>query len=120
MKLYEAIRLGSMLHPQGFGVGRRYVGGVVTKTCALGAAMEALGNTEYNNLCKDLMSKKSMPCPIHSYNEFEYNICSIVVHLNDHHRWTRPQIADWLEPIEEGLCKEVVEDKELTPMLVEA
>ena len=53
MLLSEAIRLGSMLHPQGFkslseGTFERVMGQIigfqnVTATCALGAALEAVG-----------------------------------------------------------------------------
>ena len=104
MKLYEAIRLGSMMHKQGFGrswsevdfpTNNPFLRLVVTKTCAMGAAYKAdsLSHVIWSSLVED----NSASCPA----------CSIVfshlpiVHLNDIHSWTREAIADWLEPIEE-------------------
>lgn len=32
-----------------------------------------------------------------------FNPSDIVVHLNNYHRWSREEIADWFETVEEGL-----------------
>lgn len=107
MKLSEAIRLGSMLRPQGFqSIAKE------GRTCAIGAAYEAVGID-----CAALKSKSIperfaiiglhlpqvlatdlIPCPACArlHNGVGYTI----PHLNDHHRWTREQIADWVETLE--------------------
>ena len=36
-------------------------------------------------------------CISHGYQK---DMGGMIAHLNDHHLWTRQQIADWLEPIE--------------------
>ncbi len=92
MKLSEAIRLGATLRPQGFGAFNTDEG-----TCAIGAAFNAIGKDaeieqveEWNDLI---------------LHRFECPVCdrrahSTIVHLNDFHRWTREQIASWVESIE--------------------
>lgn len=104
MKLSEAIRLGAMLRPQGFG--RLHGNG---KTCALGAAMSAAGWSE-EDLDKSpttvqpsffeafpILSKRvTVPEKGHERSLWY----AISLELNDSCRWTRERIADWVETIE--------------------
>lgn len=104
MKLSEAIRLGAMLRPQGFG--RSYDkrnGG----TCAFGAACEACGIDVTDDKATGAAklawygfyaSLMGVPCPVCNASG------SVTIpHLNDHHHWTRERIADWVESIENTL-----------------
>jgi hypothetical protein len=99
MKLSEAIRLGAMLKPQAFG---DYTDGV--GTCAIGAANEAIGSsadintTHWESFLDMSVDQSSCPVCARSARVFEE---SLIVHLNDDHRWTREQIADWVETIEQ-------------------
>jgi hypothetical protein len=92
MTFAEAIRLGSMLRPQGFGSMRSAAG-----TCALGAAEEALGRL----WCDAFGDHRSLyhACPACNYAPDRLQIVT-PAHLNDTHYWTREQIADWVETIE--------------------
>ena len=120
MKLYEAIRLGSMLHPQTFDHLEEFrrvyspnpligVRKIVVATCAMGAAFKALGITNETEVPNEWRSEEevSVSCPTKS-DEVSYcgdpdcSMSDMVMHLNDTHRWTREKIADWLEPIEEA------------------
>src|SRR5688572_14543061 len=107
MRLSEAIRLGAMLKPQGFRALRD--GG---RTCAYGAAYEAAGVPfeEWRKLPKDVAEARLAevfpiiptlfhPCPACGLN-FWIAAGIVITHLNDTHRWTREQIADWVETIE--------------------
>lgn len=109
MRLSEAIRLGAMLKPQGFGDlwtgGVRAVEGRLVDTpvhsCALGAAWDALG-CGWRDPLKDpppaICAFLNQPaiCPS-CFLRRRANLGQIVAHLNDHHRWTRERIADWVE-----------------------
>lgn len=101
MKLSEAIRLGAMMKPQAFG--SFYDNG---GSCALGAACDALGidpNLETQFLFVPDKIGYSV-CPECGMTRFQRNTAEddayLIVHLNDIHRWTREQIADWVETIE--------------------
>lgn len=109
MKLSEAIRLGSMLRPQGFGELCTERNGELA-TCALGAAEEAAAeqfsgasdDTEgegdvYTIFATTLDKKRACPaCKWVGRQAVKHTI----VHLNDDHLWTREQIADWVATIE--------------------
>lgn len=102
MKLSEAIRLGAMLKPHS-SAGPSYDG---TKSCALQAAGDALRlrppydyRTPYCEL-EDLypfLSKRVRHPVLGGVGAVE----SIIFNLNDSLKWTREQIADWVEGIEE-------------------
>ena len=105
MKLSEAIRLGAMIRPQGFhglfGEG---------KSCAMGAALEAVGfpyeDIPSNQLCEGmkLFSGHSHTrwCPVcRESPQTTAPLYRVVEHLNDTHRWSREQIADWVEQVEQ-------------------
>lgn len=109
MKLSEAIRLGAMLKPQGREL---YID--AGKTCAVGAALDAIGVLDwflaqggdptdwFPELSRDINRPPNSRCPISGCDDSDarFNIASTIFHLNDDHRWTREQIADWVETIE--------------------
>jgi len=109
MKLYEAIRLGSTLHPQVFNTLRTSTQGVTTGTCALGSALVAIGiGLSSLWILDDLIPqewkklyKKPCCCPIDTACTVLTTVEAMITHLNDYHGLTREKIADWLEPIEE-------------------
>lgn len=96
MKLSEAILLGSKIRPQGFEDYYDYAAGA---TCALGAAMEAIG-IQPKDMCLEeiwiawpttiVMSnnRQTMPGVQTLMDEIEYR--------NDTLRQTREEIAAWL------------------------
>ena len=100
MKLSEAIRLGAMLRPQYQGA---YFGG--GGSCALGAALEAIGRLAYNEVLQGCSGDLEFPiiavsagCPICTFDV--HRLGCTVTHLNDEHGWTREAIADWVATIE--------------------
>ena len=120
MKLSEAIRLGAMLRPQGFGRVLDRNG----RTCALGAAYEAVGIslTQPGEIPKNWLpmldyAPWSIPCPAcggrqtkaDNYRKFTFGE-TVVTHLNDVHKWTREAIADWVATVEP---EEMVQVKEV-------
>lgn len=89
MKLSEAIRLGAMMSPQGFRVTREN-----GRTCALGAALEAVGHTSAIEGWMPVYSiwpiaKKRVPHPVRGDEMMVGSACWI---LNDEQEWTREQI----------------------------
>lgn len=112
--LYEEMILGSLKAEQGFGA--LMVDG---KTCALGAAYDYRGA----NLAKimsgfiewDLATvypflTSIKRCPGCRINDIAI---AIITHLNDHHRWSRPQIAmEFVRPIEEAILAEKEKEEE--------
>lgn len=114
MKLSEAIRAGAKMRPQAFGVSRDHKGG----TCAFGAAWD--GVTEFYARAPSRLSEMldngevlystEAPCPARGcpgvegphYQDPEL-ATSVMMHLNDYHRWSREAIAEWVETIENSL-----------------
>lgn len=96
MTLSEAIRLGSMLGPQ---IRSDFVG-PDHSSCALGAAMIAVG---YHN-CQGLKALFPITASIVRCPSCGDSWCLVdcIIHLNDAHRWTRGQIADWVETLEQA------------------
>jgi hypothetical protein len=102
MKLSDAIRLGAMLKPQGFGCWTAAAN--APASCALGAAYDALGMFGEGVRLWEVLAKRYpvlramnlMACPACGATE----IGSMVPHVNDSHGWTREQIADWVATIE--------------------
>jgi hypothetical protein len=115
MKLSDAIRLGSKLAEQGFA--NLKFGG---KTCAIGAALDGieydfggrdcdyhednirgylfaieqfpeLGNLVWlpEDYCRYLLTGKRV------------SLYDAILDLNDHHKWTREQVADWIDSLTE-------------------
>ncbi len=123
MKLSDAIREGAKLRPQGFG---DFFGvwGTLEKpetftSCAVGAALEvsiplvaqllASGSVDGVLGFRGLEALETFPalkrqgigCPVPDCKdeygtEFGQILLNVIAHLNDVHRWTREQIADWL------------------------
>lgn len=107
MRLSDAIRLGGMASKQAFGKLMAADGA----TCAIGSACLAVGiETRYLmeelippdelNARLPLMSDPcAVPCPVGDCGGYS-SVGDLIVHLNDHHRWTREEIADWVEAYE--------------------
>lgn len=96
MLLSEAIRLGAMLRPQG-----RIQFFPENNSCALGAAMEAVG---LRNACLEYVSLYNCDDTALLRKTFPVLACEIdpifdVAEKNDE-GWTRERIADWVESIE--------------------
>jgi hypothetical protein len=105
MKLSDAIRLGSMLVPQGFDhpVSRSGQG----TACALEAACLAMSIDDWSSTVTTfpIANAPAMRvCPACGYVDTltppDDPTLFAVWHLNDFHRWTRERIADWVETIE--------------------
>jgi hypothetical protein len=103
MHLSDAIRLGSSLRQQA--IGRWSLQG----TCAIGAAIEAIGGklakypvttTWPDDVFKYRDAVARWPILDHRIEEFCGTLGDKIVHLNDHKRWTRLQIADYVEEME--------------------
>lgn len=95
MKLSEAIRLGAMLRPQGFGAYIRD-----GRSCALGAAREAIGVVLGWPEEWHLLLSKRQNCPVCCVADVAVAVPRLfetIILLNDDHHWTREQIADFIE-----------------------
>lgn len=111
MKLSEAIRLGAMLRPQGFGHVLKD-----GRSCALGAAYEAIGlDASKPFMTVEIACYKAAArafpffaqimiakCPVCGKKCEEGNLY-MPAHLNDVHRLSREEIADHVETIEAQL-----------------
>ena len=103
MKLSEAILLGSTLRPQIrghlFGDGR---------SCALGAAGEAMGAQPKDCPSSWEFIRRSWPwtevfslrCPACWRPKETSEILALIAHLNDFHGWTRQRTAAWVASVE--------------------
>lgn len=142
MKIYytwsEAIRAGIALRPiQAF---KKFFDPETGGTCANGAALEAIFGEPFTNdlllqrecevagLMRDHYSQSlnhyvELPCqcdslalgpegvlPIGRTHRLDH----IVVHLNNHDKWSRERIADWLEGEEEKLGYVTVVEEAVT------
>ncbi len=84
LKLSAAIRIGARFRPQHYGMADTNHAG---RSCALGAADEALTG-KYNGYGSASGQGFETTPPRVIYD---------VWHKNDYDKWTREQIADWLE-----------------------
>lgn len=109
MKLSEAIRLGSLLKPQGFGVHSGFL--YASATCAFGAAECALGRRVIAYKVWPWLLKER-PCP-ECGEEMPETTFVISNHLNDIHKWPRERIADWVATIEPEESPSVVMEETL-------
>lgn len=106
MKLHEAIRLGAMLSEQGFDNDREPNG----PRCAIAAAADAIGGVEYLWEMSDrfpVLERFVEPPPplvgnFYDRGNRKWSMRHTIWALNDHLHWTREQIADWVQTIEEG------------------
>lgn len=111
MRLSEAIRLGSMMKPQGFGTGAVFA--TVEASCALGAAADAAGIMEMRYagaVDKWPFLSAVDQCPACSERTRRVDL---TWHLNDVHRWSREQIADWVQTVEARLPETATDDRDL-------
>ena len=106
MKLNIAIRLGATLDPQAFGSFMDHRGG----TCAWGAAFRAISlepppHDHFPTVLPDpdwkIADEKAGGCRVCGWGKF-FQIRHMIAHLNDTHRWSREQIAAYLQPLEEA------------------
>lgn len=117
MRLSEAIRMNGMMKPQGFGGMSFYSD---EAPCALGGALQSIGKQTHDvvdyprlRVFWPVMDNHA-DCPACAFDV--YSVCDVlgaIYHLNDYHRWTRSQIADWVaslepsEPDQEQTCEVV-------------
>lgn len=97
MRLSTAIRLGAMLKPQSrFGSGP-------LDTCALSAALEAIGveGAPYARVIKHF--PLTCVCVAKPISGELMLLISAVRELNDFNGWSREAIADWVETVEASL-----------------
>lgn len=115
----EAIREGAKLRPQARGWTIKD-----GKTCATGAALEAIeGTVNESDLgyVERLFSlypytRTKADCPeACGHYDGDSTVLSMIAHLNDVHRWTREAIADWLEEIERAAGYVLLEMPETQP-----
>jgi hypothetical protein len=103
MRLSEAIRLGAMLKPQGFGATVMRSRHVET-SCTLRAACDALGvdvsEYPYGEMAARYPFLRGLPCPACGGTDGGHTGVYVVFHLNDVHKWTRERIADWVATVE--------------------
>lgn len=146
MKLSEAIILGSLVTKPGRGQGSLL--GLNDEFCALGAAFYVSGLSSnisefdaYDRLAiKFPLADKivNLPCPVDGCEASRpvlaiariirnMMVRSIIIHLNDGHKWTRERIADWVASIEpqeaddeEMARRESVDDETLETGVVKA
>jgi hypothetical protein len=99
-ELADFIRAGSTRGPQCFGSYFDEKGG----SCALGSVYEGVYHLprDHGKLVPDhlerlfrCLDEVVKPCP-HKACVKRLPLAPLIVHLNDDHRWTREQIADWL------------------------
>ncbi len=109
MKLSEAIRLGSMLKPQGFGKSRH-----ITTACALDAACLAVGlgdsaDTCYFELCHlfpildDVIGAEQRFTFSDGPKYHDITFGAAIMRLNDGARFSREIIAAFVERYEDAL-----------------
>jgi hypothetical protein len=104
MLLSEAIRLGATLNPQTF---KKLHDKKTLGTCAIGAALEALGlpvgqnGAKMKELYPWLFWPEYAHCP-QCGRKFP-NPGGVITHLNDRHRLSRSAIADFVKAIEANL-----------------
>jgi hypothetical protein len=107
MRLSEAIRLGAMLKPQG----REQLLTHAGRSCALGAALDACGQLRGEQATwpnSPLYATAAALWPIldvmasapRDADLLRDRLKYLITQLNDERRWTREQIADWVESIE--------------------
>lgn len=108
LKLSEAIRLGAMLKPQGYGMSWLTTGSV---SCAVFGALQAVGACGADSGVLDRLRatwRDTLYFPIldmaatHPVTGKTLRVRRIVFNLNDIRHWTREEIADWVESIEQA------------------
>lgn len=110
--LSEAMQLGAMLRPQTFGPFSDNCG-----TCAMGAALEAVGQLFLTSQTNEKRIRKIWPwlnwrltlteCPWCGVSRTFHDMYYLIVHLNDHDRLSRQTIASLLYEIEGQASKQI-------------
>lgn len=114
-RLCEAIRAGAAKRPQGFGgTFCHSPKGIVS--CAIGAAYEgASGNIKPHNSALFIELSAMFPILRKEVRHASFSprsLFSAIVELNDTYRWTREEIADFVERVEaEEAAKEMQIDR---------
>jgi hypothetical protein len=104
MKLSEAIRMNGMMKPQGFG-NKGFTS--VDAPCALGGALQSIGRQRTDHpdygaareawpWIDNFNGARDNKCPVPTCLHVDYPL-AMIYHLNDTHKLTRAQIADWVE-----------------------
>jgi len=131
LSLYEAMLLGSTTSGQLFG---GWYDKEKKRLCVLATAIDAIGLLSQIKSGQTLDTRDLWPmlteirlgsCPHTGCaigDGLEGYLIGYIKHLNDDHYWTRPQIAEWLRPIEEdwiakqqGVTDEQCETYQPTP-----
>ncbi len=116
MTLAEAIRKGAQQRPQIFCRMFSWVGKTLQGSCVLGAAwegqygaptfvdspMDIVGAQERSDLDVFPEFGQEFPkfsCPVNGQCGVPTALETVLIHLNDYHRWTRERIADWVEAV---------------------
>lgn len=110
MKLSEAIRLGALLGPQGFGQYESICGPESVARCALGGAYAAAGLSYVDH--ESRLYKVTQLNSVNPATGDPSTIGGAIIRLNDEHRWSRERIADWVATVEPA---EMAEDEEEVP-----
>jgi len=114
MKLSEAIRIGSKMHSQAFGV--TYVwdrvkgAHVIKESCVWGAAVAGGGCNEFVGATWPFIYAYDVSCP--ACECLPNDVHGTMIHLNDDHHWPREAIADWVEQFEEEVKSKTITVKE--------
>lgn len=91
----------------------------MTGTCAIGAAREAIDCRDVWVVFKDTIYRNAS-CPVPDCGVARLSLDAIIIHLNDYHKWSREQIADFIElhhePIPEFLVTDANEGEALTKL----
>lgn len=118
MTLSDAMRLGAAMVPQAFGDSIVRNGETITAACAWAAISIGIGDARLHpNLIAVRFPELLQPadCPAECGHQGYFGglptLEELITHLNDDHRWTREQIADWidtLKPENENAAKEKI------------
>lgn len=94
MRFSQAVREGAKLKPQGFGDYQSHDG---KHSCANTAALDAVGKYGLVDVTEAFPQLSSFDAQCPECGESDDFFVIAAMHLNDRHRWTREQIADWAE-----------------------
>lgn len=130
MRLSEGMFLGSAIHPQGFGALAAYDKGGTVRTCALGAALVAVGAINkdgeivggriraciYQQLWPEIAGIDEVKCPVcpsfARNQDSNLAVVNMITHLNDNHRWSREKIAEWAAGLEQQIDQQKLNKEE--------
>src|SRR5579863_10622302 len=103
MRLSEAMRLGAMLFRKAEGALRRRTPEGEMR-CAIGTALGAVGKActygRAEELWPHLTDYTGYTCPVCCVRYRPWSMKQIIIHMNDTHRCSREEIADWVASVE--------------------